>query len=1131
MWISNGTITITAAGGTAPLQYSIDGGVTFQASNTFTGLAGGTYNVIVTNANGSCPVTYPTVTLVAPVAPVISAVVGTNPSDCGVFNGAIQITASGTGALQYSINGGMTWQQGDMFSGLPGGTYNISVRNINGTCVVTYPAVTLTAPVLPVINNVVSANPTGCGTNDGTITVTATGASIEYSINGGFTWQATGNFTGLNSGTYFIAVRNTDGTCSVMYNNNPVIITAPNSASITDVQHTQPTNCGVDDGTITIVANGGTAPLQYSIDGGLNFQASNTFTGLGGGTYQTVVRNSDNSCPVNGQSVTLIDRTPATIANVSSTNPTDCGLTDGTITITAAGVGSLEYSIDGGNNWQAANIFLNVPAGFYTIAVRNIDGTCEVIGSTVIITAPFPAVITGVVFTDPSNCGVNDGTITVTASSGPNTEYSIDGGINWQTSPNFTGLGAGVFNVFVRNNDGSCLFASANNPIILTAPNGPTITNVASTNPTDCNFSDGSITITANGAGGLQYSIDGGTTWQLTNTFTGLAGGSYQITVANDDTTCLTTGPVRVIEDKVAPVISLVTTSNPTDCGVVDGTISIFAAGSGALQYSINGGTSWSQTNQFSNLPAGTYAVIVRNIDGTCDVAYGNVTLTAPELPTITTVVAADPSNCGVNNGTITVTATGTSIEYSIDGGITWFSNGGNFTGLASGTYNVAVRNTDGTCEVLYINNSIVLNAPNAPSITSVTQTNPTNCGVTDGTITITAQGGIATLEYSIDGGTTWFANNGNFTGLAGGTFNIRVRNADDSCPVTYPTITLTAPTQPTITNVAVTNITNCGVTDGTINITAMGGSTSLEYSIDGGTTWQPSNIFIGLTAKSYTIAVRNVGGTCVTMGNAVIITAPVAPVITSVLSTDPSDCSINDGTITVNATGASLEYSINGGLTWQNSNVFTGLPSGNYFITVRNTSGTCAITYINNPVQLTAPAAPVITSANFTNPTNCGINDGTITVTAQGGVGTLQYSIDNGATWTQNGGTFTGLASGTYTVAIANADSSCKVSGQIINLDGPDAPIITNIVATNPTDCGNTDGTITVFVNSTNAVEYTIDGGANWVSSNIFIGLTGAGSPYTIGVRNVDGTCEVTQTGIIITDPVQPTITNVTST
>ncbi len=51
---SNGTITVTASSGTAPYQYSIDGGTTYQSSNIFSGLAVGNYSVFIKDVS-SCP--------------------------------------------------------------------------------------------------------------------------------------------------------------------------------------------------------------------------------------------------------------------------------------------------------------------------------------------------------------------------------------------------------------------------------------------------------------------------------------------------------------------------------------------------------------------------------------------------------------------------------------------------------------------------------------------------------------------------------------------------------------------------------------------------------------------------------------------------------------------------------------------------------------------------------------------------------------------------------------------------------------------------------------------------------------------------------------------------------------------
>ena len=98
--------------------------------------------------------------------------------------------------------------------------------------------------------------------------------------------------------------------------------------------------------------------------------------------------------------------------------------------------------------------------------------------------------------------------------------------------------------------------------------------------------------------------------------------------------------------------------------------------------------------------------------------------ISAPSVTNISNVATVDPTGCTTNDGSITVSATGTSLEYSINGGLTWQPNG-NFTNLAGGTYFVFVRNQNDACEVY--GQSVVLTDKVAPSISQVTKANPSD--------------------------------------------------------------------------------------------------------------------------------------------------------------------------------------------------------------------------------------------------------------------------------------------------------------------------------------------------------------------------------------------------------------------
>lgn len=63
--------------------------------------------------------------------------------------------------------------------------------------------------------------------------------------------------------------------------------------SIDTVQSTDCTAQGSSDGTITVMASGGSGNLEYSIDGGNTYQDSPTFTALNHGTYHVIVRDKE----------------------------------------------------------------------------------------------------------------------------------------------------------------------------------------------------------------------------------------------------------------------------------------------------------------------------------------------------------------------------------------------------------------------------------------------------------------------------------------------------------------------------------------------------------------------------------------------------------------------------------------------------------------------------------------------------------------------------------------------------------------------------------------------------------------------------------------------------------------------
>ena len=107
--------------------------------------------------------------------------------------------------------------------------------------------------------------------------------------------------------------------------------------------------------------------------------------------------------------------------------------------------------------------------------------------------------------------------------------------------------------------------------------------------------------------------------------------------------------------------------------------------------------------------------------------------------------------------------------------------------------------------------------------------------------------------------------------------------------------------------------------------------------------------------------------------------------------------------------------------------------------------------------------------------------------------------------------------------VIVTNEDGSCMTMWPSVMLNAPELPVISDVITTAPTDCGESNGTLVIEAsNSSTALEYTIDG-TTWQTSNVYINLEGG--DYDVRVRNVGGNCEVANGIVTIDAPVAPVL------
>ena len=272
---SNGQITLTVNGGSAPYTYQINGGAA-QGSGVFSNLPAGTINYTVTDAN-ACQ-GQGTFNVNPPVS--ITTTATTSQITCnGQNNGSVQLSATGgQAAYTYSQNG-VTYQGSNSFNGLSAGTYTFYAKDANG-CVGTV-STTITEPNALTINAIPSAI-TCFGESNGSIVASGNGGTSPYSYNlNGGAYGNTATFNNLSAATYVVGIQDANG-CTQTFQTTVV---EPTQVTITGISTASTGN----NGTITVTGSGGNMPYTYSING-TNYYSGTLFTNLAPGTYTLYIK-------------------------------------------------------------------------------------------------------------------------------------------------------------------------------------------------------------------------------------------------------------------------------------------------------------------------------------------------------------------------------------------------------------------------------------------------------------------------------------------------------------------------------------------------------------------------------------------------------------------------------------------------------------------------------------------------------------------------------------------------------------------------------------------------------------------------------------------------------------------------
>ena len=435
--------------------------------------------------------------------------------------------------------------------------------------------------------------------------------------------------------------------------------------------------------TTPVLCNGGTgsALATSSAAGVFTYSWNSTpvqntsfLSNVPAGNYTVTVK-AAKTCDASA-SVTITEPTAINVS-ISSTNAS-CSASDGTVTsIVSGGTGNYTYLWSNGETTANLSNVAASASTSYTLTVKDANN-CTKVSNSVVVSQNNSNIQINPTIT-PAICTASNGSISLVVSGGtaPYTYLWSNG----STASGLSNLLPADYSVTIKDANGceklfSNLVVTSSTSTILITP---------TTQPANCNQTNGSINLTVTG-GTAPYTYlwnNGATTKNITS----LAAGPYDVTV-KDANGCEDTKNFVVAQAGSTLAISV--TPQMSSCNQINGSISLTVTG-GTAPYTYlwsNGAT----TKNITGLSAGTYGVTVKDANG-CTAIESGIVITQASANILIDATPL-PSKCVTNNGSISTSVSGGISPYSYD-----WSNGAttsNLINIAPGTYSINVTDANG---------------------------------------------------------------------------------------------------------------------------------------------------------------------------------------------------------------------------------------------------------------------------------------------------------------------------------------------------------------------------------------------------------------------------------------------------
>ncbi len=715
-------------------------------SFSFENLAPGTYTVEVIDASDctmAClPVMIeePEIILCAPLIIQSASCLGTNDGSIDYFvsggNGGFTFTLNGNTILPLDLGNGLY-----RIENLMAGIYNIGIFDIN-SCIGSCSNISINEPEELSCTFLNSESVSCHGFSDGQFTINVIGGTQGYtfSLNGINTspqdiQDVNYTFANLTAGAYDVTIIDSnqcETDCATITISEPLEL----SCSLDEV--IEPSCEGFDDGSITLIIQGGSTSYTIRVNGVLesaDLVSPNAYQiqNIAAGNYMIEITD-ENDCFTVCEEIIVSEPVGLACSIEEIVNVSCSGGNDGSvILVIQGGTPNYDFGINGmfvipndlGNNQYE---FENLESGTFSVTVNDING-CTLNCDAFEITAP-PMLDCTLATQENVSCnGGDDGQL----------GFEILGGIlpyqftlnNSSTTAiqngnvySFEGLAAGSYTLQITDNNGCVIICSTetiSEPLPITC-------SLESTEDVLCNGeSTGSfVMLVQGGTPNYSFLVNGVSTIadQVNGdmyTFSNMLAGTYTFSIV-DQNSCMTSCSTITIQEPSALVCDILSITDISCFDGADGSIEFLVTGGLApFDFFLNGdlvSANQTQTNIYtiSGLTSGEFIIEIEDANN-CKIECSQITINAPDAISCEIITINNVSTLGGMNGSFDITISGGTLDYTfeingssvnpsnIDGSTFSFSN------LGSGMYSLSIIDENeclGFCDEILIDEPLV---------------------------------------------------------------------------------------------------------------------------------------------------------------------------------------------------------------------------------------------------------------------------------------------------------------------------------------------------------------------------------------------------------------------------------------